>query len=275
MGGERGRTLLAVVALALFATGCHVTLSAGIDLRADGSGTVHAGVGFDDEALAEIGDLGAALRADDLRRAGWEVVGPAKEDDGLTWVRAAKEFDDVEEAAVVAAELSGPNGPFRDFRVTRERSLFRTRTSFTGVVDLTAGLTGLSDADLQAALGDFDLGLDVEGLQRRFGDTLGDRVRVEVSAKLPGKVDAEPATTVDGGRAVWTAAVGRAGRAGGHGRPAPAGAARHRRPRPGARGRRPGRGDAAGEGSPTQTAVAAVTSGPCAGASRPSEPRRR
>ena len=207
-GRERGRTLLAVVALALFATGCHVTLSAGIDLRADGSGTVHAGVGFDDEALAEVGDLGAALRADDLRRAGWEVVGPAQEDDGLTWVRAAKAFDDVEEAAAVAGELSGPNGPFRDFRVTRERSLFRTRTSFTGVVDLTAGLTGLSDADLQAAVGDFDLGLDVEGLQRRFGDTLGDRARVEVSAELPGKVEAEPATTVDGGRAVWTTAVG-------------------------------------------------------------------
>jgi hypothetical protein len=207
-GKERGRTLLAVVALALLATGCHVTLSAGVDVGADGSGTVHAGVGFDDEALGEIGDLGTALRADDLRRAGWDVVGPTKEDDGLTWVRAAKEFDDVEGAAEVAAELSGPNGPFRDFRVTRERSLFRTKTSFTGVLDLTAGLTGLSDADLQAALGDFDLGLDVEGLQRRFGDTLGDRVRVEVSAKLPGKVDAEPATAVDGGRAVWTAAAG-------------------------------------------------------------------
>jgi len=197
----------AVVALALFATGCHVTLATGIDLRADGSGTIHAGAGFDDEAVAEIGDLGAALRADDLRAAGWEVVGPAKEDDGLTWVRASKGFEDPDEAAVVAAQLSGPDGPFRDFRVTRTRSLLRTTTSFAGVVDLTNGLAGLSDADLQAALGDFDLGLDVDGLRRRFGDSLGDRVRVEVSAKLPGKVAAATAT-VDHGRAVWTPAPG-------------------------------------------------------------------
>jgi hypothetical protein len=199
---------LAAVAFAVSATGCQVTLSARVDLGADGSGTVHAGIGFDDEAMGEIGDLGAALRTDDLRAAGWAVVGPAKEDDGLTWVRAAKGFDDPDEAAAVAAEVSGPDGPFRDFRVTRERSLFRTRTSFTGAIDLTAGLTGLSDADLQGALGDFDLGLDVAGLQRRFGDSLGDRVRVEVSATLPGKVEAESATSVDGGRAVWAAGVG-------------------------------------------------------------------
>jgi hypothetical protein len=193
--------------LAFVASGCQVTLSAGIEVGADGSGTVHAGVGFDDEAVAEVGDLAAALRADDLRQAGWEVAGPAPEEDGLTWVRASKDFDDPEEAAAVAAELSGPDGPFRDFRVTRERSLLRTKTSFSGVADLSRGLAGLSDAELQAALGDFDLGLDVDGLRRRFGDTLGDRVRVQVSATLPGKVEANTAT-VGGGRAQWTPAVG-------------------------------------------------------------------
>ncbi len=198
---------MVAVGLAFVATGCQVTLSAGIDVRDDGSGTVRAGVGFDDEALAEVGDLGAGLRADDLRAAGWEVVGPAKEDDGLTWVRASKGFDDPDEAAVVAAQLSGPDGPFEDFRVTREHSLLRTRTSFAGTTDLSAGLAGLSDADLQSALGDFDLGLDLEGLRRRFGDTLGDRVRVQVSARLPGEVEANGAT-VDGGRAVWTPAPG-------------------------------------------------------------------
>jgi len=195
------------LALAVCATGCQVSLSAGIDVRDDGSGTVHAGVGFDDEAMGQIGDLAAGLRADDLRAAGWEIAGPAKEDDGLTWVRASKGFDDPEEAAVVAAQLSGPLGPFKDLRITRERSLLRTRTSFTGVADLSGGLSGLSDAELQAALGDFDLGLDLEGLRRRFGDALGERVRVEVSAKLPGKVEANT-PTIEGGRAVWTPAPG-------------------------------------------------------------------
>ena len=196
---RRGLWLVAVV-LAFAASGCHVTLSAGIDMEADGSGTVHAGVGFDAEAMSEIGDLGAALRADDLRQAGWDVVGPAQEDDGLTWVRASKGFDDPEEAALVASELSGPDGPFRDLQVTRERSLLHTRTAFAGVVDLADGLAGLSDADLQAAIGDFDLGLGA--------DALADQLRVEVWAELPGKVEAEGATTVDGGRAVWAVTPG-------------------------------------------------------------------
>lgn len=201
--------LRAVVALvlALTTTGCQITLSAGIDMGPDGKGTVRAGVGFDDEALAEVGDLSAALRADDLRQAGWEVAGPAKEDDGLTWLRASRKFDGPEEAMRVAAQLSGGDGPFRDFRVTRESSLLRTQTSFSGVVDLGGGLAGLSDAELQAALGDFDLGLDLEGLRRRFGDVLGDRVRVEVSAKLPGDIDANT-PTIKGGRAVWTPTLG-------------------------------------------------------------------
>lgn len=204
---HRLAALGALLVLALVTTGCQVTLTAGIDLEADGKGTVRAGVGFDDEALREVGDLGAGLRADDLRQAGWDVTGPAKEDDGLTWLRASKGFDNPDEAVRVAAQLAGPDGPFRDLRVTRERSLLRTETSFSGVVDLSEGLAGLSDAELQAALGDFDLGLDLESLRRRFGDALGDRVRVEVTTRLPGKVTANT-PTFDGGRAVWTAALG-------------------------------------------------------------------
>ena len=197
------------LALALGASGCNVVLSTGVDVGDDGSGVVHAGVGFDDAALAEVGDLRAALQVDDLRQAGWTVTGPAKEADGLTWVRASKGFDAVEEAAAIARQLSGPDGPFRDFTVTRKRTLLRTRTKFTGVVDLTAGLTGLSDAELQAALGDFDLDLDVEGLNRRVGDSEADGVLVEVRADLPGKAQATPITPfVQGGRVRWTAVPG-------------------------------------------------------------------
>jgi hypothetical protein len=201
-------TLLAAAALLLvLGTGCHVTLSAGIDVRQDGSGTVRAGLGLDDEALREIGDLATALDTTDLRQAGWEVTDPAKEDDGLTWVRASKSFDDPEEANAAAAELSGPDGPFRDLRVTHSQTLLRTKTGFTGVVDLSTGLTGLSDADLAAKLGDYDPGLDVEGLRRRFGDNLASAVRVEVSAGMPGKITSNAPAVVDG-RAVWAPAVG-------------------------------------------------------------------
>jgi hypothetical protein len=162
----------------LLLTGCQVTLTAGIDARPDGSGSIRAGLGLDDAALREVGDLASELRLDDLRQAGWEVTGPRKEEnDGLTWVRLSKRFVDEAHAASVAAELSGPDGPFRDFKLERSRSFLKTTMRFTGLVDLSRGLTGLSDAALQERLGGYDLRLD-----RPEAD-----VRVRVEARLPGR----------------------------------------------------------------------------------------
>ncbi len=189
------RTAAAAVLL-LVGTGCQVTLAARVDARPDGSGTVRAGVGLDADALRQVGDLAAALRVDDLRQAGWEVAAPKVEDDGLTWVRASRRFADPREAERVMAQLSGPAGPFRDFRLTRSGSLLRTRTAFTGTVDLTAGLAALTDPDFVDRLGG-DPALD----------SLADAVRVEVSAGLPGTIRSN-APTMSGGRAVWTPEMG-------------------------------------------------------------------
>ena len=196
-----------VALLAWAATACHVTVAAGIDVARDGSGRVTAGVGLDADALEEVGDPATALRVDDLRRAGWQVDGPKKEDDGLTWVRASKPFADPGQAAAAMAELNGPDGPFRDLRLVRTKSLTRSRTTFMGTLDLSGGLAGLSDRDLTAALGDVDLGLDVEGLRRRFGDELARSVTVQFTAGLPGKVTTN-APGRDGGRARWSPELG-------------------------------------------------------------------
>ena len=203
------RRLLPVLVglLAWAAAACQVTIAAGVDVGRDGSGRVTAALGLDADAVKEVGDLATELRVDDLRQAGWQVEGPRREDDGLTWVRAAKPFADAEQAATVVAELNGPDGPFRDFRITRTRSLTRSRTTFTGTLDLARGLGGLSDPELSAALGDVDLGLDLDGLRRRFGDDLAKAVKVEVVAGLPGKVTTN-APTRDGDRARWTPEVG-------------------------------------------------------------------
>lgn len=177
-------------------TSCQATLSAGVDLRPDGSGTVRAGLGLDAAALRDVGDLAALLRVDDLRQAGWEVEGPEAEDDGLTWVRASKPFADPPEAGRAMAQLNGPEGPFRDFRLARTGSLLRTRTTFTGTVDLSGGLSGLADPELLERLGgDAELG------------ALTSALRVEVAADLPGKVRSNAPTT-SGGRAVWTPEMG-------------------------------------------------------------------
>ena len=200
----RRRLLPLLVALLAWATtACQVSLTAGIDVNRDGTGRVVAGVGLDDEAVREIGDLATALRLDDVRAAGWQVDAPRKEGDGLTWVRASKPFTEPEQVPVIVAELNGAGGPFRDFTVTRTRSLTRSKTTFTGTVDLAAGLTGLSDPELTAALGAVDLGLDPAGLRARFGD----RLTVQVTAGLPGKITTN-APTREGGRAVWAPELG-------------------------------------------------------------------
>ncbi len=187
---------LLVALVASTATACPVSVTTGIDVARDGSGRVTAGVGLDADALREVGDPATAFRVDDLRGAGWQVEGPRKEDDGLTWVRASKRFADPREAERVMAQLSGPAGPFRDFRLTRSGSLLRTRTAFTGTVDLTAGLAALTDPDFVDRLGG-DPALD----------SLAGAVRVEVSAGLPGTIRSN-APTMSGGRAVWTPEMG-------------------------------------------------------------------
>jgi hypothetical protein len=194
---------LLIAVLAWATTACQVTLTAGVDVNRDGSGRVTAGVGLDDAAVREIGELATALRLDDVRAAGWQVDQPRKEGDGLTWVRAAKPFADPEQVPAIVAELNGPTGPFRDFRVERSKSLTRSKTTFTGTVDLATGLSGLADAELTAALDDVDLGLDVEALRRRFGD----RIKVEASARLPGELTTN-APARDGDRALWAPELG-------------------------------------------------------------------
>lgn len=176
----------ALAVLLLAATGCQVRLAAGIEVREDGSGIVQAAIGLDAEALRELGDPARRLRVGDLRDAGWDVTGPDEEADGLTWVRATKRFASPAEAAGVASELSGPGGPLREFKVRREQSLWRTTTTFSGLVDLTDGLAGLADPEVVERLGS-NLGLDLAGLRQRFGDGLGDAIQVRVTARLPGR----------------------------------------------------------------------------------------
>src|SRR5688572_31113088 len=115
---RRGLPLL-VVLLAWATSACQVSLTAGVDVNRDGTGRVLAGVGLDDEAVREVGDLATVLRLDDIRAAGWQVDAPRKEDDGLTWLRASKPFADPQQVPAILAELNGPAGPFRDFSVTR------------------------------------------------------------------------------------------------------------------------------------------------------------
>ena len=132
-------------------TACQVTIAVGVDAKQNGSGVVRAGVGLDDDALHQIPDLAQQLRVDDLKKAGWTVVGPRKESDNHTWVRATKAFANPAGAANAMNELNGPNGPFKNFKLKTRHSFLRSKTSFSGTVD-RVGSKGLADQRLQQQL---------------------------------------------------------------------------------------------------------------------------
>jgi len=178
---------------------CQVTIAVGVDAKQNGSGVVRAGVGLDADALRQIPDLAQQLRVDDLKRAGWTIVGPRKEGDNRTWVRATKPFANPAGAAKAITELNGPNGPFRGFRLTRKHSFLRTKTSFSGTVD-RVGSRGLADPRLQQQLG--GAGVDPNVLEQQLNQLINKTVRLEVVVHLPGSISSNAPTNVSGG-VVW------------------------------------------------------------------------
>ena len=182
------RALLAVALLLLTATGCRADVLVRVDVEEDGSGFVAVAVGLDQEAAGRVPDLAEQLRVDDLVRTGWDVTGPAPEDDGRTWVRATKPFSTPDEAAAVLAEVTGADGPVRGFAVARRRSL------------------AFSDPALAERLDGLPLGQEVADV---LGDTPpGEALVVTLAVGLPGEVAADGADDVALGVALWEVALG-------------------------------------------------------------------
>jgi hypothetical protein len=199
---------LALAALALVALGgCRADVGVSVDSRADGTGRVRVAVTLDAEAAARVPDLADQLKVDDLTAAGWEVEGPEPTEDGGVEVRASKRFRSPREATQVVEEVTGPDGPFRNFRLRRSRSFLKTSTTLEGTVDLTGGIEAFSDESLRRRLGGSALGFDPADLERRSGTTLSDTFGFHVGAELPGEVEANT-TLRSGNRVGWTPELG-------------------------------------------------------------------
>lgn len=185
MSSRRGPLVAAAVALVLVVTGCRMQVAVDIAVDEDGGGMVTVGVGLDDDALDRVGDLRRQVRVDDLVSAGWEVSDPQKDLDGLTWIRARKPFRDPAEATAVLGELTGPDGAFRDFTVSRDDGLLGTTYRVKGTVDLTAGPQAFSDAELAAALGGDPFGGTLTAIEQEEGASVGEMVDFRVTVALP------------------------------------------------------------------------------------------
>ena len=179
------RALLLAVLLVVVATGCQVRLETQMDIGVDGRGTVTQGVGFDAAALKRVGDPALALRAQDLVDAGW-VVDPTVAEGDLTWVRVHHDFTTPEQANELLAQLSGPDGPYRDLEVIRTSGPLSESVKFTGVLDTSAGLAMFGDKALTDALGGDGSGGLLARIEKEEGRPPADMVDVEMQVKVGG-----------------------------------------------------------------------------------------
>lgn len=211
---------------------CRVDARVAVDAEADGSGRVTVTATLDPDAVTRLvgeaaGDPALAnpatrIRVDDLRDAGWTVVGPDETPAGGLRVVARHDFSDPAEAAALLAEVAGGAGPpvtpgadaavtgapIREVRLRQERTFFKTRTTFAATVDLSAGLGAFTDPDLRAALRATDgapLGITREQLEERFGGPLADLLGLDVTVQLPGQLTEVNSPT---GATTWSPALG-------------------------------------------------------------------
>lgn len=201
-----------LVAMVLFAGGCKIGIRVGVDTAADGSGNVVVTATLDQEATNGLkdkvgGDLAVAFKTDDLVQAGWTITGPTTAKDGTTTIVASKPFTDPAGATAVVAELSGANGPFKDFKVARRQGLFSTRTTFSGTVDLVAGAKQFGDEELRQQLGS-EVGVDPAELERRERVVIDKFFGLSVVARLPGSLASTNAPGKAGNGALWEPKAG-------------------------------------------------------------------
>lgn len=182
----RYRFLLVAIAAALSA--CSVDATVTVRMRENGSGAVSVRVVLDAAAVraAEVGGgtLEERVRLEDLPDAGWTVSPWRRRENGGATIMVRKPFARPEQVADVVAEVSGGDGPFRDFHASRENSTFSTRWRVDGDVDLRTPRLGigadqqlverLTAARVDPALVEADL---VSGL---------DGLRIHAVAELPG-----------------------------------------------------------------------------------------
>jgi hypothetical protein len=199
--GRRGVLLLVALTL-LLASACQVRTNVAVEVKPNGSGTVNVTVGVDDDALQKAPEL-AHVRTDDLTAAGWTVTGPTKNPaDGFTNWSASKPFANPEQATQILGEISGPNGPFKNFVVTRDRSFAKTDYGISGTIDLTGGLQSFSDSALAAQLDGKPLGDDIAAIEQRIGQPLDDVFKFQLFVRLPGSLTSN-APVQFGNTATW------------------------------------------------------------------------
>ncbi len=174
---------LAVVALG---TACQMNVDVTVDATAAGSGSVQVAVGFDEAALARLGDPATALAVDDLAAAGWVIDPIAVSPEGMTRIVVTKAFDDPAGLTTTINEVAGPDGPFAGTSLAVTGETFTYLTTLTGSVDLSAGLAPYTDPELDAVADGVPLAGLPAAIEAAEGRPVAEMVDVSVIWRLDG-----------------------------------------------------------------------------------------
>jgi hypothetical protein len=187
--------------LGLVLAGCKVDVALDVTMAADGSGAVEVTVLADRDVVVAAPDVMSDVRLDDAAAAGWAVEGPSATPDGGLRVVLRKRFATPEEGTAVLAELNGPQGPFRDLRLSRSTSFARVESAFDGTVQLEGGLAAFADDALTSLVGGPPLG------DRVTEEQLASGFAVRVVVRLPGTVGSTNGTVASDGTVTWAPAL--------------------------------------------------------------------
>ena len=179
------RAVLLVGAVLLLAS-CRVDAEVKLAVNNDGSGLMTVRIGVDDDALAQEPGLIGEVRTSDLQLAGWQVVGPAKGDRGLTWISISKPFADSAQANQFLKEVTGDAGMLRNAKLTHRAPFGRISSTFTAVVEPSNSMNSFIDSEmLTATEGARPLDAQLKKLEAR-GKSLDQVFHLTVSVNLPG-----------------------------------------------------------------------------------------
>ena len=184
------KKFLLLVILTFLVVACKVESSVVVNVEDDGTGNVEVSVELDSSASALVGDLEKQLRTEDLLSSGWEVSFPEtfKEESRIV-VSAAKDFTNVGSMVNVLEEILGPS-VFPEVSLLSEKSFGKKVWTIEGKIDLSNGLSLLSDSVLDEVLGGDLFGRTLEDLSFMSGcESIcdpADSFLMNFSVSLPG-----------------------------------------------------------------------------------------
>lgn len=180
---------MAILCLTLFgATACRVQGAVNVEVKPDGSGTIEAAVGLDQEAVNRIGGLDK-IRVADLQAAGWKIspLTQKADKDGLLWVRASHAFASPDEVGPLLAEVGGQPALIDGARLSVDDGFATTDYRFTADFGESTGLAQFADPALSDLLDGYLTGRTDEELvaEGAFSEGVGS---IELTVTMPGTI---------------------------------------------------------------------------------------